>query len=94
MDGGIRSSANVDLAGDAERVVAIAPLSSGGGPLPKPSTQLDALPASHKLLIVPDAAARSAFGRNPLDPAVRAPAAKAGFEQGLRVASAVADTWS
>jgi NTE family protein len=33
----------------------------------------------------------AAFGRNPLDPACRKPAALAGREQGRRVAAAVGD---
>jgi 4-alpha-glucanotransferase len=38
-------------------------------------------------------ATRSAFGLNPLDPAVRAPAARAGYAQGQRAAAPVARLW-
>src|SRR5262249_4869400 len=43
MDGGLRSPSNVDLAAEAARVVVLAPIADGGGPLPKASSQLAAL---------------------------------------------------
>ncbi|MCU1693727.1 MAG: Patatin, partial [Frankiales bacterium] len=46
------------------------------------------------LLVEPDDAARAAFGANPLDPATRAPAARAGHAQAAAVAGAVRELWA
>ena len=44
-------------------------------------------------VITPDDESTAAFGLNPLDPAVRAPAAQAGYAQGERAAAVVARLW-
>jgi NTE family protein len=44
-------------------------------------------------VITPDDGSTAAFGPNPLDPAVRAPAARAGYTQGERAAAAVYRLW-
>jgi NTE family protein len=93
IDGGVRSAANVDLADGCERVVVLAPMTGGGGPIPTVAKQVGGLSA--KVTVVsPDPQARRAIGRNALDPARRAPAARAGREQAASVASAVAEVWS
>jgi NTE family protein len=92
VDGGVRSAANVDLAAGCERVVVVAPLTAGAGPIPSVATQVAQLSAK-AAVVAPDKQARQAIGRNVLDPARRAPAARAGREQGATVASAVADIW-
>ena len=93
IDGGVRSAANVDLADGCERVVVLAPMTGGGGPIPTVAKQVGGLSA--KVAVVsPDPQARRAIGRNALDPARRAPAARAGREQAASVASAVAEVWS
>ncbi|MDG4865763.1 patatin-like phospholipase family protein, partial [Streptomyces sp. T-3] len=43
IDGGVRSSANADLAAGYAKVVIIAPMALGGGPLPTPAKQAAAL---------------------------------------------------
>jgi NTE family protein len=93
IDGGVRSAANADLANSYERVVVLAPTTAGMGPIPSVATQVAQLSAS-VAVVSPDKQAKQAIGRNMLDPARRAPAARAGREQATAVASAVADVWS
>lgn len=94
IDGGVRSSANADLAAGYERVVVLAPLAAGLGAMAKPSTQVEALAATGRAtLVTPDRGARRAFGRNVLDPATRPPAARAGRAQSATVADAVRAVW-
>ncbi|MFL6128740.1 MAG: patatin-like phospholipase family protein, partial [Mycobacteriales bacterium] len=78
IDGGARSPANVDLAAGCERVVVLAPLTAGFGPLPSVATQVRALRGAAVVVVSPDVAARKAIGRNALEPARRAPSARAG----------------
>lgn len=95
IDGGIHSPANAHLAEGHDRVVVIAPVAAGGGVLHAARTQTARLAAAgaRVTLITPDRAARRAFGGNSLDPARRAPAARAGREQAAAHAAAVARTW-
>ncbi|MER5888443.1 patatin-like phospholipase family protein [Streptomyces sp. NPDC001941] len=96
IDGGMHSSANAHLAAGYRRVVVIAPLTLGGGPLATPAAQAAALTArgARVLLITPDQAARKAFGRNALDPARRAPAARAGLAQAPAHVERAAALWA
>ncbi|MFG2196401.1 patatin-like phospholipase family protein [Streptomyces sp. NPDC048639] len=96
IDGGVRSSANVDLAAEHERVVILAPMAQGGGPIPSARAQAAKLTAAgaRVVLLTPDRAARDAIGRNPLDPARRAPAARAGRARAAGHAEAVAAVWT
>ncbi|WP_200214290.1 patatin-like phospholipase family protein [Micromonospora coerulea] len=94
VDGGVRSAVNADLAAGAEAVVVLAPVSSAFGPMPRLSAQLAALRRGARVAVVaPDAAARRAIGRNVLDPARRAGAARAGRAQAAAVADEVAAVW-
>ncbi|WP_236700713.1 patatin-like phospholipase family protein [Allosalinactinospora lopnorensis] len=94
IDGGLHSSANVDLAEGYDRVVVLAPINRRHGPLPSPADQLYRLPgASRTVLITPGEHARAAIGRNNLDPARRAPAARAGRRQAIEAAAEVARVW-
>ena len=95
IDGGIRSSANADLAAGADRVVVIAPLTQGGGAMSRVANQVAVLRATASVaLIAPDAQARAAFGRNLLDPARRAAAARAGRRQAADVAEMARAAWT
>jgi NTE family protein len=95
LDGGMRSATNADLATGAERVVVLAPITQAFRRSRRLSSQLATLGAGVRSTVVaPDAAARSAFGRNALDPARRAPAARAGYAQAGSVADAVRAVWS
>ncbi|MEV4482062.1 patatin-like phospholipase family protein [Micromonospora coxensis] len=95
VDGGVRSAVNADLAAGARRVVVLAPMTAAFGPMPRLSAQVAALRAAGARVVVvsPDRAARAAIGRNVLDPARRAAAARAGLAQAASVAGAVAAVW-
>ncbi|MPZ82623.1 MAG: patatin-like phospholipase family protein [Actinophytocola sp.] len=93
MDGGVRSGANADLAAGYERVVVIAPLTRGLGTFP--DSEVEALRSESRVeLVTPDAAALKAFGRNVLDPAKRADAARAGLAQSAAVVDQVRAVWT
>lgn len=85
MDGGMWSTANVDVAADASRIVVIAPLPYGLRPGTLPDEQLAALGVPGAV-IVPNSASVAAFGANPLDPAGRPASAEAGLAQALEEA--------
>ncbi|WP_326613066.1 patatin-like phospholipase family protein [Streptomyces scopuliridis] len=92
IDGGVYSPANVQLAAGYDRVVVISPTGSGNKVIAAPSAQAAALTAAGARVevITPGSAARKAMGRNRLDPARRAPAARAGLAQAAAHAEAVA----
>ncbi|MET8226321.1 patatin-like phospholipase family protein [Streptomyces sp. NPDC005301] len=94
-DGGIHSAANAHLAAGYERVVVLAPLAVGGGPLVPAAVQGRRLAeaGARVAVVTPDRAAKRAFGRNPLDPAVRAAAARAGLDQAPAHATELAEVW-
>ncbi|WP_030436775.1 patatin-like phospholipase family protein [Actinoplanes subtropicus] len=83
VDGGVRSPVNADLAAGCDEVVILAPVTAGFGPTTRIKRQIAGLGAK-VVLIEPDQAAKRAFGRNVLDPARRAPAARAGHAQAQR----------
>jgi NTE family protein len=95
IDGGMRSSANADLADGCQRVVIIAPLARGTSRSPGPNQQAETLRAggAKVTVISPDQAALAAIGRNVLDPARRAPAARAGRAQAALAAEQVREVW-
>jgi NTE family protein len=93
IDGGVRSPANLDLASGCDRVVAITPITRAFRAAAGVARQAAAL-AVPVAVVAPDRAARRAIGRNVLDPARRAAAARAGREQAARVASTVAEVWA
>ncbi|MDR0783504.1 MAG: patatin-like phospholipase family protein [Propionibacteriaceae bacterium] len=92
MDGGISSPAHVDLAGDAGRVVVLAPLVMGVRGR-APGAQLAALDC-RGLILTPDAEAKEALGSNPLDPAARVASAQAGLAQAGREVDQVRGVWA
>lgn len=93
VDGGMRSAANADLATGYDRVVVLAPIPRGVGPLAGVDAHVSGLIA--KVAVVsPDAAGKAAIGRNVLDPAARAPSARAGRAQGTAAAAQVAAAWA
>jgi NTE family protein len=92
MDGGIGSSANVDVVADYGTVVMLAPTAEPGllpfgGSL---ADELAAHSAGPALGIFADDASIAAFGPNPLAPSCRAPSAIAGRAQGRREAAKLA----
>lgn len=95
VDGGMRSPANVDLAASYDRVVVLSPITRGFGRGTGVAAQVAALPKGTRAVVVaPDKAARTVIGRNVLDPARRAPAARAGRRQADDVVKKVAAVWS
>ncbi len=93
VDGGMRSGANADLAQGYDRVVVLAPLPRGLGPMASVDAQVTGL-VSRVAVVSPDAAARAAIGKNVLDPAARAAAARAGRAQAADAAARVAEVWT
>ena len=95
IDGGVCSLANADLAAGADRVVILAPLVRGIGPITGVAAQAAEL-RRHAQLVVgqPGGAALKAIGRNVLDPVRRAPAARAGFAQARSCVTEVDRIWS
>lgn len=93
VDGGMRSAANADLAQDYDRVVVLAPIPRGVGPMASVDAQVSGLVA-RVAVVSPDKDSRTAIGRNVLDPAARAPSAKAGRAQAASVAAQVAEVWN
>ncbi len=96
IDGGIRSAANADLAAGCERIVIIAPLVSGYGPIASPVNQARTLSEAGATVTVikPDKAALRAIGKNVLNPARRPAAARAGYVQAESVAQEVKAVWA
>jgi NTE family protein len=89
IDGGVRSAANADLAGDDEVAVVLAPLT---GPVATMlQADVDTLEAGGTTVVVvtADAAATEAMGPNPLDAGFRRPAAEHGRRQGRAAAEEV-----
>jgi NTE family protein len=94
VDGGMRSAANTDLAEGYQRVVVLAPIARGIGPMPGVDRHVAGLGDVRVAVVSPDAASRTAIGRNVLDPAARAPSARAGRAQAAAVAERVAAAWT
>jgi NTE family protein len=93
IDGGMRSPVNADLAGGYDRVVILAPVTGSFGPTTRIGGQIAGLGVP-VALIQPDRPAKRAFGRNVLDPARRAAAARAGQAQAKQESARVAEVWS
>jgi NTE family protein len=94
IDGGMRSTANADLAKGADTVVVIAPLPQAFSKATSIRAQLDRTGASRTKVIVPDADALVEIGKNVLDPAKRADAARAGLRQAATVLDKVRRVWA
>jgi NTE family protein len=93
IDGGIRSTANADLARGCSKVVVLAPTTLSVGMIKGPQQQLDTLGVP-SIVISPDQAARAAMGENVLDPGARRAAAQAGLAQAQAVLEQVRAAWA
>ncbi|GAB6899970.1 patatin-like phospholipase family protein [Kineosporia succinea] len=94
IDGGVRSSANADLAQGYGRVVVLVPFATSLRRSGRVDHQIEKLgPHVHTAVVMPDANARRAMGSNALDPAFRSDAAKAGRSQARLVRDSVAVAW-
>jgi NTE family protein len=93
VDGGMRSTANADLALGADAVVVIAPLPQAFSKATSIRAQLAATGATRKAVVTPDAEALSAIGKNVLDPSKRADSARTGLRQAAEVVEKVRRAW-
>jgi NTE family protein len=95
VDGGVRSPVNADYATGCSRVLVLAPVRASIRRSGNLGRQLASLgPHTRSVVFSPDAEARAAIGRNVLDPAMRAAAARTGRRQAAAVADAAAAVWS
>ena len=100
IDGGYRSNAeNADLAAGYARVLVLSPF---GGRSLTPlgwgmhlATQVDELRTrgSKVETIFPDSDSEHMFGANAMDPSLRTPAARAGYDQGRALAEQLTEFW-
>lgn len=95
MDGGTRTSSNVDIAAGCDPILILTP-----SPAETPMgaavgrAELAALGTAAVTSVFADAESIVAFGANPLDPAVRPPAAAAGRAQGRSIAQSLQSIWA
>jgi NTE family protein len=90
VDGGVYSLANADLAVGCRRVLVLAPMVD-----PDLAGQVVAVEESGRAAVVsPDDDSLAAFGADALDPAVRAPSARAGRRQGTVAAASLRELWT
>ncbi len=100
IDGGYRSNAeNADLAAGYGRVLVLSPF---GGRSLTPlswgthlSTHVEQLRAhgSRVEMVFPDSGSEHLFGANAMDPSLRPPAARAGYQQGTNLAEQLTEFW-
>jgi NTE family protein len=93
VDGGMRSPANADLAEGYDRLVVLAPIARGVGPMTSVDAQVTAMVA-RVAVVSPDEAGRAAIGKNVLDPAARASSARAGRAQAVTVVEQISEVWN
>jgi len=95
MDGGLRTTTNVDLAEGHDVIVVLAPIPGPGLSSAGVEEEVAPLRARSQVVVVfPDEAAVEAIGPNPLDSTRRAAALRAGRAQGAAVLDAVRAVWS
>jgi NTE family protein len=99
IDGGYRRGENADLAAGYGRVLVLSPF---GGRTLVPldwgmhlAAQVDELRAggSRVETIFPDRSSEHLFGANAMDPSLRPPAARAGYDQGRAIAERLTEFW-
>ena len=93
MDGGMRSTANVDVARGADVVVVLAPLPRAFSRATSISAQLRRLAPARSVVVTPDRQALVDIGRNVLDPEKRADAARTGLRQASEVVAKIRQVW-
>ncbi|WP_041840656.1 patatin-like phospholipase family protein [Actinoplanes friuliensis] len=93
VDGGVRSLANVDAAAGCDRLVVLSPRIAALRRGDRPDAQAATLGVPH-VVISADRTAQATMGANPMNPAYRVPAARAGFEQAARVVDQVRGVWA
>ena len=93
VDGGMRSTANVDLAAGVERVVVLAPLPRSLSKRTSIRSQLERVGPREWSVVTPDNRALADFGKNLLDPAKRADAARTGLRQSEALVDELRHVW-
>ncbi|MCW2832435.1 MAG: patatin-like phospholipase family protein [Nocardioides sp.] len=94
IDGGMRSTANADVASDAtDVVVVLAPLPQAVSRSARISTQLGRCRAERYVVVTPDKQSLASFGSNVLDPARRPDAAREGRRQAADVIDEIRAAW-
>ncbi|MCW2538451.1 MAG: uncharacterized protein JWN95_176 [Frankiales bacterium] len=94
IDGGMRSGTNADLAAGSDRVLIITPtLADVPAPWGNLADEIALLGDADVLVIHADDASTIAFGTNPLSPATRGPAARAGRAIGRDRAEEITAFW-
>jgi NTE family protein len=93
IDGGMRSAANADLATGYDRLVVLAPIPRGIGPMASVDAQVTGMVA-RVAVVSPDKESKVAIGKNVLDPAARAASAQAGRRQAATVLAQVSEVWT
>lgn len=93
VDGGMRSTANADLASGYDVVVVIAPLPQSFSKATSIRAQLERTGATSTAVVTPDAHALADIGRNVLDPVKRAAAARTGLRQSSELVEKVRKAW-
>ncbi|MBL0748179.1 patatin-like phospholipase family protein [Nocardioides baculatus] len=94
MDGGMRSTANIDVAAGVDRLVVLAPLPRSVSKRTSIQAQVQKVAPRTWSVITPDPESLAAFGRNLLDPAKRKVAAEAGLRQSRDLVEQVRGVWS
>ena len=94
VDGGMRSAANADLAAGYDRLVVLAPIPRGIGPLASVDAQVTGMVAARVAVVAPDRDSKVAIGKNVLDPAARRPSAEAGRKQAATVIAQITEVWT
>ena len=93
VDGGMRSTANVDLARGADVVIVLAPLPQAFSKATSIRAQLARTGAKGWVVITPDQQALTDIGRNVLDPVRRESAARSGHRQASDLVDVVRHVW-
>jgi NTE family protein len=94
VDGGVRSTANVDLAKGCDAVVVLAPIPQAFSKHTSIRSQLERTGATRTAVVTPDKQALVDIGKNVLDPAKRADAARSGLRQAAEVVEKVRAAWT
>ena len=98
IDGGVGSATHADLAAGYDRILVIVPAQPDqpdqAGPFEQLDGELERLKPGRSHVVYADAASVDAFGTNPLSPATRPPAARAGRAVGRAHAPAVSALWT
>jgi NTE family protein len=89
IDGGVRSATNTDVAEGHDEILVVQPLE-----LPEGRDVRDPGDGSRLTVVRPSEEGEDAMGANPLDPAARPAAARAGYAHAATVVPVLRDVWA